>query len=113
VNPDPRGPFTVRMTEPARAEIALFLARAQRYGLSAPLSAALRYIEQALVQRPLTWGEERRYFRGLRVTVLHQIHDRLHVVYAVHDTEPLVWISHLVPVLDHPLLQGHWNGNGN
>ena len=114
MTPDPRpGPFTVRLTEPARAAVALLIRRARRYGLAARLSAALMWIEQTLIDRPLAWGEPRRHYDGLRVTALHQIHDELHVVYTVHDAEPLVWITQIAPVLDHPLLQGHWNGNGN
>ncbi len=114
MNPDPRpGPFTVRLTEPARAALAILIQRAQGFGLGDRLSAALMWIEQTLIERPLAWGEPRRHYDGLRVTAFHQIHDQLHVVYTVHDSEPLVWITQLAPVLDHPLLQGHRNGDGN
>jgi hypothetical protein len=113
VSPDSRpGPFRVSLTEPARASVTLLIRRAQRFGLAVRLSAALTWIEQTLIERPLAWGEARRHYDGLRVTAFHQIHDGLHVVYTVHDTLPLVWITHLAPVLDHPLLQGHGNGDG-
>jgi hypothetical protein len=113
VTPDPRpGPFTVRLTESARVALTRLIRRAQRHGLNDRLSVALHWIEQTLIQRPLAWGEPRRHYDGLRLTTFHQIHDQLHVVYTVHDTEPWVWITHIVPVLEHPLLQGHGNGNG-
>jgi hypothetical protein len=113
VNPAGRpGPFTVRLTEPARVALARLIRRAQRYGLADRFTAALRWSEQTLIDRPLSWGEPRMHFDGLRLTAFHQIHDQLHVVYTVHDSEPFVWITHIGPVLEHPLLQGHWNGDG-
>jgi hypothetical protein len=113
VNPAPRpGPFAVRLTEPARAALVQLIRRAQRYGLADRLSAALKWVEQTLIDRPLEWGEPRRHYDGLHLTAFHQIHDQLHVVYTVHDSEPWVWITQIAPVLEHPLLQGHWNGDG-
>jgi hypothetical protein len=111
VNPAPRpGPFTVRLTEPARVEVARLIRRSQRWGLALRFTTALREIEQALIARPTTWGEERNRYPGARLVAYHQVFDQLHVLYAVHDEQQLVWITHLIPVLSHPLLNARWNG---
>jgi hypothetical protein len=32
-----------------------------------------------------------------------RVDDELAIEYAVHDTEPLVWVTDVTPVLSHPL----------
>lgn len=111
MNPIPRpGPFTVRFTEPARALAGMLIRRSQRWGLAIRFTTALKAIERELVSRPMTWGEERHRYAAAKLIAYHVIHDQLHILYTVHDDEPLVWITHLVPVLDHPLLDARWNG---
>jgi len=111
MNPAPRpGPFTVRLTEPARVEVTRLLRRARRWGMEARLTAALAAIEQILIARPTAWGEERRRYPAAKLVGHHQIHDQLHLLYVVHDEVPLVRVSHLTPVLGHPLLDARWNG---
>lgn len=53
---------------------------------------------------PREWGDPVRYYRGARLTAYSRLHDESHVLYAVHDTEPFVWLLHVRPVLNHPLV---------
>jgi hypothetical protein len=111
MNSAPRpGPFTVRFTEPARKVVSMLLRRSRRWGLWQRYTAALKAIERELETRPTTWGEERHRYAAAKLVGYHALHDQLHVVYAVHDEEAFVWITHLVPVLDHPLLDARGNG---
>jgi hypothetical protein len=104
------GPFQVRLTEAARVCVARLLRRSQRSGLADRFTAALTAIEDALVTRPTTWGEERKRYPAAKLAAYHQIYDQLHVTYVVHDEQPFVWITHLTPVLGHPLLDTRSNG---
>jgi hypothetical protein len=72
-------------------------------GLKDMVGQSLTEIEGHLELDPRGWGDPLRHLKHFRQTIYRRIHDSLKVEYSVHDAEPYVWLTRVVPVLDHPL----------
>lgn len=99
----PGGPFRVRFTPTGRNQMRSLLVRAAAAGLWDRVAGALRQIENELSTRPREWGDPVSNYPAAALTTYRRLHDDLAVSYAVHDTEPVLWITRAVAVLDHPL----------
>lgn len=103
MTPQP-GRFRVELAGQARAHLERLTASAEQRGLRPLLLEVLRQVIENLEARPREWGDPYIYYRALNAvgygrTILPA---RLRVGYAVHDTEPLIWISAVVPLPGSP-----------
>ncbi len=69
------------------------------------LAGTLRRILERLEIDP-RGGDPLYPFRGLQLLVHRVIVDRVEVLYAVHDTNPAVFVIDLTPRFGHPLESG-------
>jgi hypothetical protein len=72
-------------------------------GVLTRVRLAIQQIEGHLELHPITWGDISHHLRKLQISVYNRIHDELSVTYAVHDTERVVWLTRIAPILGHPL----------
>jgi hypothetical protein len=85
------------------------MSRGSPNGLGGPagrereLAEALREIIRRLTHHPREWGEPTHSLSGLRLLVHEGFYDRLHVSYAVHESEPLVVVRKVQAMPGHPL----------
>jgi hypothetical protein len=99
----PSSPFKVHLTPDAQQSVRILILRALRRGGYDRLLRALKAIQESLRSEPTSWGDPCGRLRGLDMVVYRRIHDRIQIVYAVHNSESLVWVYSISPVLDHPL----------
>jgi hypothetical protein len=103
VSPDaPR--FTVEGAGRFPTQLDRLIVIAQQRGLRTLLIEVLRQTLENLETRPRDWGDPYINYRGLNAvgygrTILPA---QLRVEYAVHNTEPLVWLSALIPLPGSP-----------
>ena len=101
-NPPPP-PYKVELLQPAQAEITRCLQEAQQRGTAHEFVATLRQIYEKLTTIPHVWGEENRRYRAAKLVLRKMIYERILVVYAVHEEQPVVFVENCRPVLGHPL----------
>ena len=99
----PPQPFRVTFSEIVLDDLKRLLAEAATAGVQNRMARALLEIEGRLELHPRTWGDPVRRLQFANMTRYHRVHDELAIEYAVHDSEPLVWITDITPVLAHPL----------
>ena len=63
----------------------------------------MRRICDKLATTPHTWGEPFRHYRAAKLVLRKMIHDRILVVYAVHEERPIVFVRECRPIQGHPL----------
>jgi hypothetical protein len=63
----------------------------------------VRKINDRLEMKPTEAGDPLRHYPGLKLTAYHWLVDRVLVHYTVHDSERIVFIHSVAPVLGHPL----------
>lgn len=90
--------FTVALVGKAVAHLEQLTERAERLGLQELLAVVYRHVIDTLETRPREWGDPDRDYHGLDATGYHKalLPAGLWVEYAVHNTEPLVWVSKLI-----------------
>ncbi len=103
MNDFPPPPYKVELLQAAQAEIRRCLTKAQRLGVLGDYVATIRRIYDHLATAPHTWGEASRHYRAAKLVRRKMIHNRILVVYAVHEERPLVFVEECRPVLGHPL----------
>ncbi len=99
----PPPPYKVELLKSVQAEIMRCLREAQRLGIAPEFIATIERIFERLSSAPHDWGEEFRHFRAAKLVLRKTIHDRILVVYAVHEELPVVFVKECRPVLGHPL----------
>lgn len=100
---DPAHPYWVSFLQSARERVDRCAQAASRLGIAAEYAATLRLIVDRLSTAPLTWGEPSHHYRAARLVVRNMICQRILVIYAVHEEQPIVFIKECKPVLGHPL----------
>ena len=103
MNPEsPR--FTVGLVGKAIPDLEQLTARAEALDLRELLATVFRHIIETLEAHPREWGDPIHDYHGLNATgYKHAILPAgLWVEYAVHNTDPLVWISRLIVLKDSP-----------
>ena len=100
--------FTVGVIGKAVEQFEQLTARAESLELQELLRAVVRLIVETLRTRPREWGDPVRNYRGLNATGYKQaiLPAGLWVEYAVHNTDPLVWVSKVVVLEDSPFAGG-------
>jgi hypothetical protein len=99
----PSEPFRVTYSGTVLDALKLLLSDAAAAGVLRRVSRALIEIEGRLELHPRTWGDPIRRVANANMTRFVRVHEELAIEYAVHDTEPLVWVTDVTPVLSHPL----------
>jgi hypothetical protein len=99
----PPPPYKVELLQSARAEIVRCSKEAQRRGIIHEYLGTLRWIYDKLTNAPHSCGEEFCRFPAAKLVLRKTLHDRILVVYAVHQEQPIVFVKECRPVLDHPL----------
>jgi hypothetical protein len=99
----PSQPFRVTYTGKVQDFLRILLRESALAGVGSRVARALLEIEGRLELDARNWGDPTRHFRQAQLTRYRRVHDELAVEYAVHDSEPLVWVTDVAPVLSHPL----------
>jgi len=89
--------------KPAQPEVTRCSREAQRLGIAREYLATIHRIYEKLSTIPHLWGEECRHYRAAKLVLRKMIHDRILVVYAVHEEQPVVFVKECRPVQGHPL----------
>jgi len=79
---------------------------AEQRGLRSLLIEVLRQISDNLQSKPREWGDPYKNYRGLNAVGFGKaiLPSRIRVEYAVHNTEPLVWVSSIRPLIGSPFV---------
>jgi hypothetical protein len=101
-------PYRLTSNDWLRDRLKDLLKRSVLLGSHERLARALVEVEAALRTVPKTWGDPIRHRGGMRMTEYRQVHDRIAVYYAVHDVEPIVWLTALDPLRN----SAFWAGEG-
>lgn len=102
---NPGGPrFTISGVGRFPAQLNRLLATAEQRGLRTLLIEVLREVFENLETRPRDWGDPYKNYRGLKAVGYGRtlFPTWIHVEYAVHETEPLVWLSGIRSLSDSP-----------
>jgi hypothetical protein len=102
MSPDPGRRFTVSWNGSGLDRVRRLSEKARELGVGPDWVTTLRRIEYQLQTDPGT-GDPLYPLRGLGLMVHRSIVDRVEAVYAVHDTQPIVFVIRLTPRFDHPL----------
>lgn len=104
------GGSTYRLTfnDWLRDRLRFFVRRSVLLGTRDRLARSLVEIQTALWTIPTTWGDPIRHRDGMRMTEYRKVHDRIVVYYAVHDVEPIVWLTRVDPLRN----SSFWAGEG-
>jgi hypothetical protein len=87
-----KGPYRVIYSENLRAQLREWGHEAVRLGCGLQYAEVLRTIDSKLVSEATTWGDPQFRQRHLQLVVYRGIHSVFRVSYAVHETEPLVFV---------------------
>jgi hypothetical protein len=99
----PPPPYKVELLPLAQAELTRCSREAQRLGIAREYLATIQRIYEKLTTIPHAWGEETRHYRAAKLVLRRMIHDRILVVFAVHEEQPVVFVKECRPVHGHPL----------
>ncbi len=99
----PPPPYKVELLQAAEAEVRRRLGEARRLGMARDYLATMRRIYENLTTAPHTWGEPSRRYRDAKLILRKMICDRILVVFAVHEEEPVVFVKEYRPIQGHPL----------
>ncbi len=102
----PSPPYRVTMNGPTRQAIRRLIHLSVLVGARNRLLQSLQEIEAALQNHPTTWGDPYDTRKALRLVQYRRVFDQLLVRYAVHQDEPLVWLTGVSPILRSPLCIG-------
>ncbi len=96
--------FTVRGVGRFPGQLERLIALAEDRGLRSLLLDILREITESLQTRPREWGDPYTNYRGLHAVGYGRsiLPAGLRVQYAVHDTEPVVWLSSIRVLPESP-----------
>ena len=108
--PDPAPPYELGMSERLQERIQVWSARAEALGFAQTFDSAIDQILDHLRMRPRVWGEPSHHLRGLQMTAFRKMHERLLVIYSVHDRIPMVTIWDIIPTTGHPFAPPPANG---
>lgn len=107
MNPGPSR-FTVGLVGKAVGQFERLTEWAEQLDLPEVLAAAFRQIFEELETRPREWGDPSHNYRALDATGYQRavLPAGLWVEYAVHNSDPLVWVSKVVVLEDSPFAGG-------
>lgn len=97
------GPFEVSKNDLLKERIDFLLGVSTVRGVYQRFRQSLQEIEGHLEFDPISWGDPTFELKSLRLQMYRRIHDDIAVEYGVHQTDPIVFLSKIVPVLGHPL----------
>ena len=103
MNNPPAPHYKVEFLQPARADIKRCLRGARRLGITQEFIATIRSVHGNLATAPHTWGEPIHHYRAAKLIRRKTIHNRILVVYAVHEEKPVVFVQECRPIQGHPL----------
>jgi hypothetical protein len=100
--------FTVGLVGKAVEHLEQLTVQAERLNLQELLSAVFRHVIETLETRPREWGDPFHDYPGLNATGYKRaiLPARLWIEYAVHNVDPVVWISKLIILEDSPFAGG-------
>ena len=99
----PGSPYRVDYSGSMKDQLKSLLWKAGQAGLSDRIRNLIREIEGHLELHPTTWGDPSYRLHKLGITIYARIFDQMLVLYGVHDTENIVWLTRITPVLGHSL----------
>jgi len=86
-----------------RARIQTLAVRAKSLAYGVRFAVVLTSIRHQLETNPRNWGDPNFRFHGLDLVSYLRVEEKLRVVYAVHETNPVVFLRELEPLPGHPL----------
>jgi hypothetical protein len=100
--------FTVGLVGKAVEHLEHLTIQAELLDLRELLTAVYGHIIETLETRPREWSDPFHNYRGLNATGYQRaiLPARLWIEYAVHNTDPVVWISKLIVLEDSPFMDG-------
>jgi hypothetical protein len=105
MTPSSYGPFDIELSTAQREKIARLNRRAIGMGLGPAFVDDLRSIFERLQKSPREWGDPLFHFKELKMIMYRGIHAKISVTYGVHDRLPLVFVSRIDLILNHPLAE--------
>jgi hypothetical protein len=96
--------YRVEVVGQARDQLELITTIAEQRGLRKLLRDVLQATLSNLETRPSEWGDPYINYRGLNAVgyEVTLVTSRLRIAYTVHNTQPLVLISRIIPLSDSP-----------
>ena len=95
--------FQLSIMPSCRARIQFLAARAKSIGYGVRFAEILTSIRSQLDTNPRAWGDPNFRFHGLNLVSYLRVEEGLRIVYAVHETNPVVFLRELEPLPGHPL----------
>jgi hypothetical protein len=101
-------PYRLTFNDWLGDRLKFFVRRSALLGTRDRFARLLMEIQTALRTIPTTWGDPIRHRDGMRMTEYRKVYNRIVVYYAVHDVEPIVWLTRVDPLRN----SGVWAGEG-
>jgi hypothetical protein len=100
---DPVPPFRLSIIPKCRERIQTLADRAVGVGLGPLFAKTLREIRRQLETHPREWGDPSYRFHGLGAVSYLRVEGWFRVVYAVDESQPVVFLREVEPLPGNPL----------
>lgn len=97
--------FSIGFTQKAEFQLAVLLRRATIFGVSGRVEAALKVILDRLRTDARDWGEPAYTLKGMKTVMRVGFHDRIRFNYAVHESQPGLFVHNIEAEPGHPLFR--------
>jgi hypothetical protein len=105
---DSGGPYRLTFNDWLRDRLRYLIELSVILGTRDRFARTLAEVDTALRTGPTTWGDPIRPLDGTRMTQYRRVYARILVFYAVHDVDPVVWLTAVEPLRT----SGFWAGLG-
>src|SRR5262245_12413785 len=103
MTPSSYGPFDVSLSQNLRDEIDGMRQAAESMGIGERFLVDLAEVIDFLERSPREWGDPLNNLPAMKLKMYRGIHAKLSVTYGVHERIPIVFVSKVKPILNHPL----------
>ena len=105
---DSGSPYRLTFNDWLRDRLKYLIELSVMLGSRERFSRVMVEIETALQTMPTTSGDPIRHLDGMRMTQFRRVYEGVLVLYAVHDIEPVVWLTAVEPLRKSEF----WAGEG-
>ena len=108
--PDPAPPYEFGCSAALAERIQRMIDVALAHGFGPDLEYSIAFIVDQLINDHRGWGDPVRRLQHAKLIEYHGRFENLLAIYAVHDRIPIVFLSALTPMPDHPLFGEVFDG---
>lgn len=103
MTPSSYGPFEIELSQVQREHIEDLIRKSIASGIGPAFRADLLHVFERLRESPREWGDPLLSLKKMKMIMYRGIHAKIAVTYGVHDRLPLVFVSTIDLILNHPL----------